>query len=258
MLTGRTGEMSTRVLYYTGTGNSGYVAGRIANKLGVSAENLFERLRDDDTSPVTGADRLVFVTPTYAWRIPAIVSDWMRRVTFDSNAGMYFVLTCGSGIGAAGKYAMKLASECGLTYKGIAKVVMPENYIAMFNAPNEAEALKIIGRAEPVIDGIADRIAADEEFSVKSGLFGAFESGPVNKGFYAGAIKDRAFTVSEKCVGCGLCAAGCVKNNIVMENDKPVWQGNCTHCMACICYCPKEAIEYGNASAGKPRYKCPL
>ena len=27
-----------------------------------------------------------------------------------------------------------------------------------------------------------------------------------------------------------------------------------THCMACICYCPKEAIEYGKKSKGKPRY----
>ena len=25
-------------------------------------------------------------------------------------------------------------------------------------------------------------------------------------------------------------------------------------CMACICYCPKEAIEYGKKSRGKPRY----
>ena len=24
--------------------------------------------------------------------------------------------------------------------------------------------------------------------------------------------------------------------------------------MACICYCPKEAIEYGKKSRGKPRY----
>jgi len=43
-------------------------------------------------------------------------------------------------------------------------------------------------------------------------------------------------------------------NNIHLENGKPVWGKNCTHCMACICYCPKEAIEYGKKSKGKPRY----
>ena len=43
-------------------------------------------------------------------------------------------------------------------------------------------------------------------------------------------------------------------NNIRLENGKPVWGKNCTHCMACICYCPKEAIEYGKKSKGKPRH----
>lgn len=30
--------------------------------------------------------------------------------------------------------------EIGLNYKGILQVVMPENYIAMFNAPGEEES----------------------------------------------------------------------------------------------------------------------
>ena len=36
----------------------------------------------------------------------------------------------------------------------------------------------------------------------------------------------------------------CPLNNIRLENGKPVWGKHCTHCMACICDCPKEAIEY--------------
>ena len=46
----------------------------------------------------------------------------------------------------------------------------------------------------------------------------------------------------------------CPLNNIHLENGKPVWGKNCTHCMVCICYCPKEAIEYGKKSRNKPRY----
>ena len=45
-----------------------------------------------------------------------------------------------------------------------------------------------------------------------------------------------------------------VTDNIHLENGRPVWGKNCTHCMACICDCPKEAIEYGKKSKGKPRY----
>ena len=31
---------------------------------------------------------------------------------------------------------------------------------------------------------------------------------------------------------------------------------HCTHCMACICRCPTEAIEYGKHSQGLPWYIC--
>ena len=56
---------------------------------------------------------------------------------------------------------------------------------------------------------------------------------------------------------CLLCEKGCVTKSIIMENGKPRWTGKCTHCMACICSCPQEAIEYGKKSIGQPRYKCP-
>jgi NAD-dependent dihydropyrimidine dehydrogenase PreA subunit len=44
--------------------------------------------------------------------------------------------------------------------------------------------------------------------------------------------------------------------NITMQDGKPRWDNNCTQCMACIAYCPKQAIEYGKATKGKTRYRC--
>ena len=65
----------------------------------------------------------------------------------------------------------------------------------------------------------------------------------------------RQFHINQEfCIGCGKCVQLCPLNNIRLDKDKPVWGSNCTHCMACICYCPKEAIEYGKRSVGKPRY----
>lgn len=43
----------------------------------------------------------------------------------------------------------------------------------------------------------------------------------------------------------------------VVALGKPVWGKNCTHCMGCINFCPKEAIEYAKGSVGKTRYAGP-
>ena len=60
-------------LFFTGTGNSRYVAERIAKALGDVLFNMNDHIKAGDTSPVASDERLVIVTPTYAWRIPRIV-----------------------------------------------------------------------------------------------------------------------------------------------------------------------------------------
>lgn len=75
-----------------------------------------------------------------------------------------------------------------------------------------------------------------------------------NPMMYSMMVKDNKFYVTDKCVGCGTCAARCPENNITIENGKPVWHGNCTHCCACIAGCPHEAIEYGKGTIGQVRF----
>ena len=65
-----------------------------------------------------------------------------------------------------------------------------------------------------------------------------------------------AYVISDDCISCGKCANVCPLHNIQLSNGKPVWGNQCTHCMACISRCPKEAIEYGKHSKGLPRYTC--
>ena len=52
------------VLYFSGTGNSRYVAERIAKALGDVLFSLNDRIKAGDHSPVTSDERLVIVTPT--------------------------------------------------------------------------------------------------------------------------------------------------------------------------------------------------
>lgn len=243
------------VLYFTGTGNSRYIAQRIAVALGDELLSMNDRIRAGDHSPVTSGERLVIVTPTYAWRIPRIVRDWLAETDFSCGAQAWFVMTCGSEIGNAAGYNRTLCQEKQLTYMGTAQIIMPENYIAMFNAPLAEEARQIVARAEPDIDRVISVIAENQAFTLpRNNLYDRFMSGPVNPIFYSFFVKANAFTVGDACTGCGQCARLCPMNNITIQNGKPVWGGDCTHCMACICRCPVEAIEYGKKSVDKPRY----
>lgn len=243
------------VLYFTGTGNSAHAARRIATALGEPLLCLNDRIKAGDTSPVETGERLVIVTPTYAWRVPRIVEDWLPRTELTGAKRAWFVMTCGSEIGNADQYNRRLCQAMGLTCMGTARIVMPENYIAMFNAPQAEEARQIAARAEPSIDGAIAAVRENRAFPPsRRKFYDRFMSGPVNPIFYAFFVKANAFTVGNACTGCGQCVRRCPLNNITLQSGKPVWGQDCTHCMACICYCPTAAIEYGKKSLGKPRY----
>lgn len=243
------------ILYFSGTGNSKYVAERLGRRLGDEVLSLHPRIQAGDTSPLETGGRLVIVTPTYAWRIPRLVRDWLRSTRLSGAKQVWFVMTCGSEIGNADRYNRALCTEKGLFSMGTAQIVMPENYIAMFHAPEAPQAREIVRRAEPCIDRAADCIAQGQAFPPpRRNLYDRVMSGPVNPVFYAFCVKAKAFTVSDSCIGCGQCAKRCPKNNITLQNGRPVWGRDCTHCMACICYCPASAIEYGKKSLGQPRY----
>lgn len=243
------------IFYYSGTGNSKYSAKRIADALGDTLLSMNERIKAGDFSPVETGERLVVVTPTYAWRIPRIVRDWLMKTELRGAERIWFVMTCGSEIGDAGSYNRALCQAKGVGCMGTAQLVMPENYIAMFNAPQADEARAIVAKAEPDIDRAIALIRAGEAFApTRRGLYDRFMSGPVNPIFYSFCVKADAFTVSDACVGCGRCEKLCPTNAVTLRDGRPVWGKGCTHCMACICYCPAAAIEYGKKSLGKPRY----
>ena len=243
------------IVYYTGTGNSRYVAQRFAAALGDDLITANEYIKNDTPADLHSDRPWVFISPTYGWQIPRIFADFLRRGRFTGSRKAYFVMTCGSEIGNANKYNRDLCAEKAISCMDTAQIVMPENYIAMFSAPQADEARQIVAKAEPDIDRAIAAIQANQPFApTRNNLYDRFMSGPVNPIFYKFFVKANAFTASSACIGCGQCVKRCPMNNVTLKDGKPSWGKNCTHCMACICYCPKEAIEYGKKSVGQPRY----
>ena len=134
---------------------------------------------------------------------------------------------------------------------------MPENYIAMYEVPDEKTAELIVKKAATKIQDTADIIKSQERLTDKNITIGdKIRSSFVNTMFYACIVSAKKFYATDDCISCAHCVKVCPMANIKIVAGKPNYGKNCTHCMACICTCPKEAIEYGKKSQGKPRYYC--
>jgi ferredoxin/flavodoxin len=67
---------------------------------------------------------------------------------------------------------------------------------------------------------------------------------------------DRALLVGDKCNGCGVCIRVCPVGNIILKSNRPEWQHRCESCYACYTWCPSAAIQ-GDLVEYERRYHHP-
>lgn len=241
------------VLYFSGTGNSRYVAKKIAEACGDEIISINKRLKEHDCSPVFSEKPLVFAGPVYAGRLPRVMEEYIRKTDFTGTKHAYFIATCAQTPWITVEYAEKLCKEKSFSLLGFSSIVMPQGYVAGGGTQPKQVNDKILSEAEPKILNIANAIR-DKQPLPDEQPGKAIMSRLLNPIMYSMMISAKGFSVTDKCTGCGKCVTRCPLNNVKLVNDKPVWGKDCTHCMACIAGCPAEAIEYGKKTQGKTRY----
>ena len=51
-----------------------------------------ERIKSKDSSSVSVSGDLIIVTPTYAWRIPTLVKEWLLQTSFVDVEHVWFAM----------------------------------------------------------------------------------------------------------------------------------------------------------------------
>lgn len=241
------------ILYFSGTGNSRFVAEHLGKVLEDEVISLASLLKEHKTGDFASEKPFVVVAPSYMSRMPMRVEELLMHIKFSGSKDIYFVITAGQAIGNAGKYCKKICEKLGLQYKGVQGVQMPANYVVMYDVLDREMAADAAVKAIPAIEKIANTIQAggvlaDDELNGNQ-MFSA-----IAPAFTALMVKAKNFYAEDTCVGCGTCASLCPLGNISIDNKKPVWGKECMHCMACIGACPEKAIQYGKATKDRNRY----
>lgn len=236
-----------KVYCFSATGNSLYVAKRIAEKIGAKVVSMC-------TEPeICNDDVIGFVFPNFFGGLPKTVEKYVSNLTVtNKNAYLFAVVTYGgSGYGVQGGL-QKLLRQKGLSLQYGKNIKSVGNYLPMYEV-NDSNQIhnQVDDEVNHAIDDVAHRKQNKiQRHSIVNTI--AYSVFPGRKG-----ICDRHFSVSSSCTHCGICQKVCPVNNILVESNKVIFLHHCEHCMACIHACPAHAIEWKKSTQGKKRYRNP-
>lgn len=230
----------TGIFYFSGTGNSLWLAKQIKARLG--GEIRYIPKWNGDASAY---DKLIIVCPVYSFGLPLPVFDFMKRL--DSEAPLWIVMNYGGAAGSAAKFAYNHAKSCNLNIKQVYTMKMPENFTAVFSTPLIKPYNKgLLKKAPKTIAKIIASIEKGEEKSFPTDKEDKHKLYNENKSNW-GKMGER-FSISSACTLCEKCVKGCPGENIEIADGKVIFGNKCVVCQACYHRCPQNAVLY----LGKP------
>lgn len=240
------------IYYFSGTGNSKWVAEQLAGLTDDQTQSIPELTKDGPTVVFVGADaRVGIVFPVYAWGAPLLVEQFCSSIKIADGAYAFAVCTCGD---EAGNTMERLKRY--FDWKAAWSLAMPSNYIPMYDVDSPALERQKTAAAREKLSRIAEIIRADgRAYDVRKGVAAGIKTALVRPMFNTFARRTSPFHVTDACDGCGLCARICPIQAIKIEQGAPRWvRKNCTQCLGCINRCPQRAIQYGKGTASRGRY----
>jgi ferredoxin len=173
---------------------------------------------------------------------------------------VFAVATYGGMPGAATGQLARILQQNRLRLSAGFTVAMPGNCTPLYDVFPPEKQQQLFARAKAKIKTIAAAVRAGTPRRLEKSFF-------LYTWFFSGILyslstlhvrgMDKAFWLGGKCTSCGICEKVCPSWNITLQNGKPVWHGRCEQCLACLHWCPTAAIEHGNKTKGRARYRHP-
>ena len=253
--------MSTSIYYFSGTGNSLFVARElqryisdsklipIAAILNKASNKIIENIK-----PVSDTIGIVF--PCHGLTIPIPVKKFVKLLDLNSSKYIFAIVTRGGsvfhGFSAINKILNKQGKQLNASF--IIDMWMNDPKLNFFSIPSNKELQTIELNVEKKVNIIKDIVVNKKEYhdnisgptlSCNNSLNYILEKLiPFSVHHIAPKVK-KYFYADSNCIGCGICEKVCLSQKIKIVNDRPIWQKHidCYYCYTCLNYCPTESIQ---------------
>lgn len=266
------------IFYFSGTGNSAWVAQQLAEQLNDRLCFIPDELDGEANYKLRANEKLGFIFPVYAWRVPKFILKFIRRMKVENVSYVFFVATCGDDSGRMDLYFKRAAKRKGWKVACGFSVIMPEAYVSLpgFDVDDKLKENRKLREAKTRLDDIATFIADSRQgrFDTIPGRLPWTKSIVLGWFFNTFLMSHKPFHTNGNCIGCGKCEKVCPLHNIEMKAHpdnpektanpetpasplRPLWHKDCVGCLRCYHSCPQRAIEYGCFTKGKGQYLHP-
>ncbi len=244
------------ILYFSSTGNCRYIAESLATSLKDQAVSILE----SDHVHLKSGEKLGFVFPTYFWRLPSIVTDYMNRLTLtseDAQPYIYFIATFGGTSGQTATYMRRHLKAKGYRLSFAYGIKTVDDWTVWYDVQNWEEI-------QGILQEEARQLREATDF-IRGGTLGRKMKHTLpmiavmgSNYFYGRARRTKHLHVEDTCIGCGLCEKECPTKSIQLKDGRPVWVNRqCTMCLHCLHSCPKFAIQYDDKTKQHGQYRHP-
>jgi len=248
--------MSVAIYYFSGTGNSLYVAKRVAEKMKGDLIPIASMVAQKEINIESDIVGIIF--PIYYANLPNIIRRFSIKLKNIESKYVFVVCTYGGGKGDAIKSLNAIMGAKNIS--AVYGIHMPQN--AFFKASENHR--KLYKEANVMVELICKNTEQKKEGMFFSNILVDIIQRPLypflkpmvmkylmkisNTSFKKPIeelipLADKSFKTNEKCNSCGICVKVCPVNNIVLVDKKPTWLHKCENCLACYNYCPQRAIE---------------
>lgn len=248
------------IFYFSGTGNSLYVARLLADELNDCIISIPDCINNGTFEfELKDSEKIGIVTPVYFYGLPSIVETFLDKLNLKKYSSFYLVVTFGSFTANTGPNAQKYFSGLGLNLDHVFSVKMPENYIPLLKVPSQDVCSALISDAQRSVHDIVKILDENPpgDYDTHKGKFPGIASS-LCRMIYKDGMTTKKFWVDDACTSCGLCERICPTNAISLQDGKPCWTNDiCPRCLACLHRCPSSAIQLGHFTKKKDRYVNP-